>query len=125
MESGADNSADQDTSTVTKYSEEPTEKRKRTFWWKEENYPRTNKSLERLRKATVYGVCDEGDLDSGKDIVLRMKVVNFLKRIDSKPIAYENAFPLRKRVLLLQRQVNYVEDIIVTREMANIGMVGR
>ena len=77
MESGADNSADQDTSTVTKDSDEPTENRKRTLWWKEEDYPRMNKSLERLRKATVYGVCDEGDLDSGEDIVLRMTVVNF------------------------------------------------
>ena len=78
--------------------------------------------MERLRKPNIYGVCDEGDLELGKYPVTLMTVANFLKRIVSKLITYENAFPPRKRELILQRQVKYVEDIIFTRDMTNIGM---
>ena len=49
-------------------------------------------------------------------------MANFLKRIGSKLIAYKNSFPMIKRVLILQSQVNFVEDIIVTRDTVNIGM---
>ena len=34
---------------------------------------------------------------------------------------YENAFPLRNLVLLLEIKVEYVEDIIVTRDTAKLG----
>ena len=37
MESGSDNSSDQDTSTVTKELEESSAKRNSNMWWKEEN----------------------------------------------------------------------------------------
>ena len=67
-------------------------------------------------------VCDEGDLELGKDTVPQMTVVNGLKINDSKPITYENYFLLRKRLLLSQRQLKYVEDIIFTRDTENVGM---
>ena len=34
-----------------------------------------NKSIEILRKPTLYGVCDEGGLELGKDLVTQMTVV--------------------------------------------------
>ena len=46
MESGADNSEEQDTGTVTKELEEPAAKQKRTSWCKEENWPRQKKAPE-------------------------------------------------------------------------------
>ena len=49
-----------------------------------------------------------------------MKVVDCLKMIVSKPITYDISFPLRNQVLLLKRQVKYVEDIVVTRDMAGV-----
>ena len=52
-------------------------------------------------------------------------MTNFLQRIGSKSITYENAFPPKNRSLLLQRQVNYVEDIISTRDMSNLGISRR
>ena len=67
-------------------------------------------------------MCDEGDLELGEDMVPQMKVVNGFKRISSKPITYDNAFPLRKRAMLLEIQENYSQDIIVTRDTANLGM---
>ena len=45
-----------------------------------------------------------------------MTVLIFLESIVSKIIIYENALPMRKQVLLSERQVKYVEDIIVTRD---------
>ena len=45
-ESGADNSAERDTSTVTKQLEEPVAKRKRDLCWKEENWSMLNKDME-------------------------------------------------------------------------------
>ena len=42
--------------------------------------------------------------------------------IDRKPITYENAFPLKNMILLLENQVKYVEDIIVKIETANLEM---
>ena len=39
MESGADNSSEQDISKVTKELEETEEKRMRNLWWKEDNCP--------------------------------------------------------------------------------------
>ena len=48
--------------------------------------------------------------------------IKFLQRIDRKPITYENNFPIKKSLLLSERQVNYVDDIIVKRDTANLGM---
>ena len=48
-----------------------------------------------------------------------------MKRIGSKPITNENASPPRNQTLILQRQANYVEDIIVTFDTANLGVSRR
>ena len=79
--------------------------------------------MERLSKPTVDGVCDEGDLELIKDPVPRTTVVNFLKRIATKTITYNDSFPTRKRALPSKMQVKYVKYIIVTRDMENVGMV--
>ena len=60
MESGYDNSEEQETSTVTKENEGPESKRERNLWWKEEKCPRMRKSLDRLRNTTIYGGCEKG-----------------------------------------------------------------
>ena len=52
-------------------------------------------------------------------------MTNCLQRISSKPITFEDSFPPRKQALLSEIQVNYVEDIIVTRDMENLGMSSR
>ena len=69
MESVADNSVEQDTSAVTKDNQEPSAKQKSTLWLKEQNWPILNKSLERLMNPTLDGVCDEDNLELGKDTV--------------------------------------------------------
>ena len=40
----------------------------------------------------------------------------------SKTITYHNTFPVIYRVLVLEIQVKYIEDIFVTRDTANLGM---
>ena len=49
-------------------------------------------------------------------------MINYLNRIVRNPITYEKDFHLRYQELLSDSQVNYVEDKIVTRDMANLGM---
>ena len=71
---------------------------------------------------TVYVACDDRDLELGEDPVPLMTMANCLKTIDSKKTTHNNSYPIRKRVLLSQRQVKYVEDIIVTRHMENLGI---
>ena len=78
--------------------------------------------LEILSNPTVDGVCDEEDLELGKDPFPKTTVANCLKRIGSKKITYENSFPLRYQALILERQVKYVEDIVIIRDTANLGM---
>ena len=63
----------------------------------------------------VNGVCDTSCLDLGNHTGPQQTVTSFLQRIDINQTTYENASPLGKRKLLLQRQVKYVDDIIVTR----------
>ena len=87
----------------------------RNLWWKEENWPTLKKALEIRRNPEDNGLCDE-------DPVPRMKVINCLQRIGNMPITFNNESTPGKQDLLLQNQVKYVEDIIVTREMANLGM---
>ena len=57
-----------------------------------------------------------------EDPVPPMKVRNYLQRIGSRPITFDNALPPEKQALLSHNQVNYVEDIIVTRDTENLGM---
>ena len=54
-------------------------------------------------------------LDLGIDRVPRQKIFNVLRRIGRKPITYENVFPDKKRALLSNSQVKYVEDIIIKK----------
>ena len=68
-------------------------------------------------------MCREGYLESGEDLVPQMTVVNCLKRIRRNPITYKNSSYLRKMVLILERQVNYFQYIIVTIDTANIRML--
>ena len=64
----------------------------------------------------VNGVCDAACSELGEDPVPRITGANCLQRIGSKPISYENYCPPINQALILQRQVKYVEDIIVTRD---------
>ena len=66
--------------------------------------------------------CDEYYLELGLDIVPKKIVFNVLQRIGRKLITYENVFPDKKRALLSNLQVNYVEDIIIKRDTVNLGM---
>ena len=52
-------------------------------------------------------------------------MTNCLQRIVIRSISFENAFHLGNKKLLSKHQVNYVEDIIVTRDTSNIGMSRR
>ena len=80
------------------------------------------KYMERRSNPTVGGICDEGVFELCEDPIPQLAVDNFLKIIGSKTITCNNSFPMSKRVMLYQRQVNYVEYIIVTRDTANLGM---
>ena len=70
-------------------------------------------------------MCDASCLESGKNLVPHITVVNCLKNIGSKPITYNNALPPINQALILQSQVKYVEDIFVTRDTSTIGMSRR
>ena len=83
------------------------------------------KYIERRRNPAVNIVCDAYCLELGKDTVTKQTVNNCFQRIGRKTITYGKSFLLRKRVLLSQRKVGYVEDIIVTRDMDNLGMSRR
>ena len=114
--------APKDTSAVRVTKERPAAKKQRISWWTEENLPRLNKSLVNSRYPAVRGKCDEACLELGLDTVPKQKVFNVLQRIDREPIAYENELPMNKRAFISERQVKYVEDIIVKRDTANLGM---
>ena len=64
----------------------------------------------------VNGVCDAACLKLGENPVTQQAVANCLQSIGSKPITYENAFPPINQALISQSHVNYVEDILVTRD---------
>ena len=81
--------------------------------------------MERHRNPSVNGVFDADCLELGEDPVPGQIVTNNLQRIGSKPITYNNTYPPINWALLLQRQLNYVEDIIVTRYTENLGMSTR
>ena len=67
-------------------------------------------------------MCDEACLELGDDPVPRSTVVYCLQSIVSNTIKYKNSLPMIKRELLSQSQVNYIEDIIVTRDTVNLGI---
>ena len=66
--------------------------------------------------------CDEGFGGVGLNPVHKQTIFNVLQRIGSKPVTYKNAFPMKKKTLLLENQVKYVEDMIVKIYTANLGM---
>ena len=122
MESGSELSAPQDKSTFRVAEERRAVKKKRNHWCSEANWPRLKEDLVNSRYPSLRGQCDEACLELGLDPVPKQIVFNVLRRIDRKTITYENVFPLRKRSLLSDSQVKYVEDIIIKRDTANIGM---
>ena len=81
--------------------------------------------MEIRKNPEVNGVCDVACLELGEDTVTQQTGTNCLHRIGKNPIIYENYFPLREQELLSQSQLEYVEDIIVTRETVNLGVSRR
>ena len=61
-------------------------------------------------------------MELGLDPVPKQTVFNILRRIGRKPITYDNVFPEKKRSLLSNSQVKYVEDIIIKIDTENLGM---
>ena len=61
-------------------------------------------------------------MELDKDTAPQIKVAYCLKIVDSKPIAYNNSFHLIGWEFISQRKVKCVDDIIVTRDIVNIGM---
>ena len=55
------------------------------------------------------------------ELVCSWALIQFLT-IGREPSTYYNAFPMKNRAFLSEKQVNYVEDIIVKRDTANLGM---
>ena len=79
-----------------------------TFFWKKNNLPSLNTSMEVHRNPAFNGVCDVACLELGIDPVPKKTVTNCLQMIGSKTITYNNASPPRKWELLYQMQVKYV-----------------
>ena len=102
-ESGSDNSSEKGTSTVTKELEEPTAKRKKTLWWKEDNWTRPKEDMDRQSNPVVDEEYDADYFGLGKDLVSLEIVANYLQRIGRNPITYDNSIPKRKRAFLSQR----------------------
>ena len=48
--------------------------------------------------------------------------IQCLREIGRKPIIYDNVFPDKKKALLSNFQLKYLEDIIIKRDTANLGM---
>ena len=70
----------------------------------------------------LRGQCNEACLELGFDPFPKQTLLNVLRSIGRKPITYENVLPERKRSLLSNSQVNYVEYIIIKRYTANLGI---
>ena len=58
----------------------------------------------------------------GFDKVLKQTVFNVLRGIGRKPVTYENFFTMNNREFLSEKQVKYVEDIIIKIDTANLGI---
>ena len=70
----------------------------------------------------MIGQCDEAFLELRFDLVPKRTLFNVLQRIGRKPITYDNSFPRKNKALLSESQVKSVEDIIVKRDTANLGI---
>ena len=122
MESWDEFSAPQDTATVNVAEEIRAGKKNSNHWWSEANWSRLKEALVNIWYPYLREQCDEACLEIGLDPVPKQTVFNVLRSIGRKPITYDNVFPDKKRALLSNSQVKYVEDIIVKRETANLGM---
>ena len=122
MESGAELLASKDTATF-RVAEERRAEKKRNHWWSEANWPRLKEALVNSRYPSLRGQCDEYCLGLGLDTVPKQTVCNVLQRIVRKTITYENTLPMNNMALLSENHVRYVEDIIVKRDTANLGML--
>ena len=100
MESGSELSAPQDTSTVRVAEERRIAKKQSNHLWTEDNLPRIKESLLNSRCPSLRGQCDEACLKLGFDPFPKQTEFNVLRRIDRKPITYENVFPVKKTLLL-------------------------
>ena len=69
----------------------------RALWWKEESCTTLKKYLERRTNTAVNGVCSE-------DPNPRMTVTNFLQRVGSKLITFEDAFPPEKAGIAMAKE---------------------
>ena len=123
MESWDEFLAPHDTSTVRVSEERRVGKEKRNHWWLEANWPMLKEDLVKIWDPSLRVQCDVACLELGLGRVPKQTVFNVLRRIGRKPITYENVFPDKNRALLLNLQVNYVEDIIIKRDTANLGML--
>ena len=122
MESWDELSVPHDTSTVRVSEERRTVNKERNHWWSEANWPRLKEALVNSRYPSLRQQSDVACLELGLYPVPKEIVFNVLRRIDRKPITYENAFPDKKRALLSNLQVEYVEDIIIKIDTSNLGM---
>ena len=122
MESGDELSAPQDTATVMVAEERHTGKKKRNHWCSEANWPRLKEALVNIRYPSLRGQWDVACLELGLDPFPKQTVFNVLRRIGRKPITYDNVVLEKKRALLSNSQVKYVEYIIIKRDTANLGM---
>ena len=110
MEPWDECSAPHDTSTVRVSEERRTEKKKSIQWWSEANWPRIKEALVKSWDPYIRGQWYVACLDLSIDRVPRQTIFNVLRRIVRKPIKYENIFPDKKRALLSNSQVKYVEE---------------
>ena len=105
MESEAEFSSPQETSTVRVSKERLEANKHRTSWWTDDNWPRLKKYLVNSQYPYVIGQCAESYLELGLDPVPKQTVFNVLQNIGRNPITYDNAFPMNNRQLLSESQV--------------------
>ena len=122
MESGDELLSTQDTSTVRVAEDRLSEKKHSNYWLIEDNFPSLKKYLVNSQYPAVRGICYEACLELRFDTVHKQTVFNVLQRIVRKLITYENDVPTKNRELLLERWVNYVDDIIVKTDTTKLGM---
>ena len=122
MESGSELLDPQDTAKVRVAKEIPAANKQKASWSMEENWPRLKEALVDIWYPYLRGQCDVVFLELGLDPVPKQTVFNVLRRNGRKPITHKNVFPEKKISLLSNLQVKYVEDIIIKRDTANLGM---
>ena len=122
MELGAEFSAPQDPAIVRVSEERRAAKKQRNYWWIEANWPRLKEYLVNIQYPSLRVQCDEACLELGLDPVPKQTIFNVLQKIGRTPITYENALPMKNRVLISENRVNYVEGIIVKIDTENFGM---